>query len=90
MKKRRANLGSSRVWKRSFSTWWGRSALDMNVLLRACFQLCLPRRMPIKIVMNFSSLSTEEIDVVGGGGRVAAEAVVRVGRWWRCRGSFFI
>lgn len=61
----------------------------MKVLLRACFQLCLPRRMPIKIVMNFSSLSTEEIDV-GGGGRIAAEAVVRVGRWWRWRGNFFI
>lgn len=55
--------------------------LDIKVLLRACFQLCLPRRMPIKIVTNFSSLSTEEIDVGGGGvGRVAAPAVARVGR----------
>lgn len=59
--------------------------MDMKVLLRACFQLCLPRRMPIRIVINFSSLS-REIEV---GGRVAAAAVVvLVGRWWR--GNFFI
>lgn len=53
----RANLGSSSVSTRTFSTWRGLREAVMKGLLKAELQLCFPRTMFLRTDRNCESLS---------------------------------
>lgn len=77
LKKRRANLESSRVWARTCSTWRGLRLLETKGLESAILQLCLPRTMFRRWDTNFSSLSRWSERVAA-----AVEVGVEMGLIW--------